>query len=413
MVYVLNGDGSPLMPCTEAKARHLIQKKMAVVVERMPFTIRLCFQVNGNSAHDVILGIDAGSKTIGISATSGNRVLYEAEVAIRQDISRLIEARNILRSSRRGRKTRYRKPRFDNRRKPEGWLPPSIEAKVRAHVNAIADACAILPVTRIIIEIQQFDIQKAVSQAMVGKNGQQAGKRAYGNIRAYAMARDGYRCQHCGSGKDLQVHHIIPRSQGGSDRPGNLVTLCRRCHHGHHNGKPLMLSPRDGFLGFSSMSDMNAMRGAILDRLTAMYSDKEVVCTYGYITYCERKRLGLPKAHHIDARCITGNGRAVSDGSFLIITKRRSHNRQIHKINILKGGRRRMNQAPRFVKGFRVGDIVRFKGQECFIYTRMSSGQFDVRKLDGTPVSPGAYFKQLTLIRHSSNARICKAFEEP
>ena len=93
MVYVLNSDGSPLMPCTEAKARHLIQRKMAVVVERIPFTIRLCFQVDGGNGQDVILGLDAGSKTIGISATSGNRVLYEAEVAIRQDISRLIEAR--------------------------------------------------------------------------------------------------------------------------------------------------------------------------------------------------------------------------------------------------------------------------------------------------------------------------------
>ncbi|MBO8443728.1 MAG: RRXRR domain-containing protein, partial [Spirochaetes bacterium] len=159
MVYVLNSDGSPLMPCTEAKARHLIESGKAKVVRRTPFIIRLTFLVGGEvNTESVTLGVDAGSSVIGVSVTTEGRVLFEAEVEIRQDVPQNMEGRRSKRSGRRNRKTRYREQRSDNRRRSKGWLTPTMETKVRTHENVIDKVCSILPVSRIVIESATFDI---------------------------------------------------------------------------------------------------------------------------------------------------------------------------------------------------------------------------------------------------------------
>ena len=160
MVYVLNNDGSPLMPCTEAKARHLVEGGKAKVVRRTPFIIRLTFLVEGEvNTEAVTLGVDAGSSLIGVSVTTEGRVLLEAEVEVRNDVPQNMEERRSKRRARRNRKTRYREQRRDNRKRPRSWLTPTMETKVRTHENVIDKVCSILPVSRIVIESASFDIQ--------------------------------------------------------------------------------------------------------------------------------------------------------------------------------------------------------------------------------------------------------------
>lgn len=108
MVYVISKNGQPLMPtCRHGKVRHLLKDGKAKVIKRCPFTIQLLYETT-EFTQPVTLGIDAGSKHIGISATTENKELYAAEVGLRTDITKLLSARRELRRSRRNRKTRYR-----------------------------------------------------------------------------------------------------------------------------------------------------------------------------------------------------------------------------------------------------------------------------------------------------------------
>lgn len=127
MVYVLNQNGQPLMPTKNyAKVRVLLKQGKAKVVNKCPFTIQLLYS-STNYTQKVTLGVDSGSKHIGVSATIKDKVLFEADVELRNDIVDSLSTRRELRRSRRNRKTRYRKPRFNNRRRKDGWLAPSVK----------------------------------------------------------------------------------------------------------------------------------------------------------------------------------------------------------------------------------------------------------------------------------------------
>lgn len=141
---------------------------------------------------------------------------------------------------------------------------------------------------------------------------------------------------------------------------------------------------------------MGVMRWALYNRLKALYDN--VSMTYGYITKSTRIKNNLPKDHYIDARCISGNPLAKPLGYVFYQKKIRCQNRQIHKANILKGGRKKLNQAPFEVKGFRLFDKVKFNNQKCFIFGRRSSGYFDLRTLDGVSVSKSANCKNIQIL---------------
>ena len=407
MVYVLNSDGSPLMPCTEAKARHLIEGGKAKVVRRTPFIIRLAFL----NTESVTLGVDAGSSVIGVSATTEGRVLFEAEVEIRQDVPQNMEERRSKRSGRRSRKTRYREQRSDNRRRPEGWLTPTMETKVRTHENVIDKVCSILPVSRIVIESASFDIQKIMNPGIEGEEYQQGEQLGYENVKAYVRARDGFRCRSCGTRDHLEVHHIRQRKDGGSNSPDNLVTLCHGCHRAWHEGKKDMVTLSEDS-GFRAASQMSTMRWILLDRVRKAHPDIPVEQTYGYVTNHERNSLGLEKRHFIDARVISGNATASSDGVLWHVVARRSHNRKIHKDTILKNGVRKANQAARKVAGFGLNDKVMYAGQLCYIHGRRSSGYFDIRRPDGTRVHAGIHYRHLTLVERANTNLIYKGVVE-
>ena len=398
MVYVLNYDGQPLMPTSRCgKVRHLLKVGQAKIVKRCPFTIRLLYS-STNYTQDITLGVDSGYKHIGLSATTKDKVLYESDVELRNDIVDLLSTRRQNRKSRRNRKTRYRQARFDNRGKSKGWLAPSVNQKIETHLNVIDKVYKMLPITRLTIETASFDIQKIKNPDISGTAYQQGEQLNFYNTREYVLFRDNHTCQCCkGKSKDkvLNVHHIESRKAGGN-APNNLITLCETCHTNYHKGLIKLPSSIHRGMSFKDSTFMGIMRWSLYNRLKEIYPN--VHNSYGYITKNIRIENKLSKEHYVDARCISGNPKAISNGDVYYYKKVRCHNRQIHKNTILKGGYRKRNQAEYEVKGYRLFDKVSYNKEEYFIFGRRTSGFFDIRKLDGTKVNKGSInYKKLGL----------------
>ena len=403
MVYVLNQDGVPIMPSeNHAKVRVLLKEGRAKVVRRTPFTIQLMYS-STNYTQPVTLGVDAGSKHIGLSVTTEHKEIYATDVELRNDIVKLLAKRRELRRSRRNRKTRYRKARFNNRKHDKGWLAPSIKEKIDTHLKVVDNVCRLVPVSKIIVETASFDIQKIKDTDISGTGYQQGEQLGFWNVREYVLFRDGHTCQCCkGRSKDpvLNVHHIESRQTGGN-APNNLITLCETCHKGYHNGTVRLPKKIKRGMRFKDAAFMGIMRWAFYNELKARYPDVEN--TYGYLTKNTRIKNGLPKEHYVDARCISGHPLAKPSGEVFYIKKIRCHNRQIHKSSILKGGIRKRNQADYLVNGFRLFDKVLYKGQECFIFGRRATGRMDIRLLDGMHINASVGFKNLKLLEPRSN----------
>lgn len=269
------------------------------------------------------------------------------------------------------------------------------------------------------METAEFDLQllkaiadgRPVPQGEDYQKGEQAG---FYNVRQYVLWRDGYRCQCCkkhGKGIKLHTHHKESRKTGG-DAPENLVTLCEVCHRKLHQGlvteqnlkKRSRMSTRDAAF-------MGIMRRTLTGRLYRELS-VPVAGTKGYITkYTRVELLHLPKSHAGDALAIAQgrHGFGIRQATFIKPAERiyqikpvRHHNRQLHKATILRGGNRKPNQAPKYVKGFQLFDKVLYQGQECFIWGRRTTGSFLLKLLDGTKVKDGVSCKHLKLLERSS-----------
>lgn len=405
MVYILNEKGQPLMPTNRhGKVRHLLKEGKAKVIKRCPFTIQLLYS-STNYMQSITLGVDAGSKHIGLSATTETKELYASNIELRNDIVKLLSVRRQNRKTRRNRKTRYRKARFNNRisTKKQGWLAPSIRQKIETHLKVVDNIHKILPITKIIVETASFDIQKIKNPSIQGKEYQQGEQLDFWNVREYVMFRDNHTCQCCkGNSKDkiLNVHHIESRQIGGNT-PNNLITLCETCHTGYHKGIVSLPKTIKRGMKLNHSIFMGIMRWAFYNKLKEIYPN--VSNTYGYITKNIRIENNLSKDHYIDARCISGKPNVEPLGYYFYQKKVRCHNRQIHKNTIQKGGYRKRNQAEYIVKRFRLFDKVLYKKQECFIFGRRATGRMDIRLLDGTHVNASVGYKNLKLIEPRKN----------
>lgn len=400
-VYVLNQHGEPLMPCKPRKARKLLEQGKAKVVKRTPFTIKLHYGSSGYR-QEISLGIDAGTKHIGVSATTEHQVLFEGEVKLRTDIQELLASRRSLRSARRSRKTRYRQPRFLNRKKPKGWLAPSVQHKVDSHTKIIQLLHTILPIHHMSIEVAQFDTQLLKSPDIQGVGYQQGEQMGFWNTREYVFFRDQHTCQRCkGKSRDpiLNVHHMETRKTGG-ESPANLLTLCETCHHYVHRNHLEHTMVRK-VPSFRDASQMTVMRWFIYDQVKELYP--HVNLTYGYITKNTRIKNGLAKSHRVDARCISENPLAKETGATYLFKQVRKNNRQLHKMTIAKDGYRKANKAERFVHGFQLFDKVRFGGEDGFVFGRRKTGYFDLRKLDGTNIHKSASCKKILLLEKAKS----------
>ena len=401
MVYVLNKQGKPLMPCKEAKARKLLKQNKAKIVKYEPFTIQLLFDCE-NQTQEVNLGIDAGSKHIGVSATTEKQVLYEAEVELRNDIVDKLSSRRAARRTRRNR-LRYRPARFNNRihSKHKGWLAPSIEHRINAHIQVIKHLYEILPITKLIVETAQFDIQKINNPDISGEEYQQGNQLGFWNVRAYVLFRDNHECQCChGKSKDnvLNVHHIESRKTGGN-APNNLITLCETCHKAYHKGEVELKLKRGK--SYRDAAFMGVMRKTLLLRLKQTYPN--VYETFGYITKNTRIENGLPKGHYVDARCISGKPLAEPLEYYLYQKCVRRQNRKMTKDKFLKGGIKQNNQLIGDVFGFKLFDTVEYQNKQYFVFSKRKSGFLDIRNLDGEKVNNrSTSYKKLKRIKHNS-----------
>ena len=413
---VLDQNGKPLMPTTRlGKVYRLLKTKKAHIVSYEPFTIQLDYEPDTHIIQPMTRGVDSGAIHSGYSVANEHREYYNSEVIARDDISRNLSDRHMYRRTRRTRKIRYRKPRFKNRKnKKKGWLPPSLEQKVATQVNEIDHLHRHFPIETIIIETAEFDIQKIKNPDISGIEYQQGTLQGY-NIRNYLLEKYRRKCFYCGKTvSDFEVEHMTPKARGGTNRIDNLTLSCHDCNQKKDTltaeefiqqtlsikkaATKLKQLPNEKRL-FKYMAHMNATRWTLYNTIKEKYPN--VKTTYGYITKYNRIQTGLPKAHHIDAKCITGFATVPPMNQTVVKVKMRRHNRQLHRATFSKGHIRKAACLPTVTFGFQLYDLVLLDNHRYYIKGRRSSGSFVLVSVEGLKNKERTY-KKLTLLAHTN-----------
>ena len=390
LVYVLKQNGQPFMPTERfGKVRRLLKEKKAKVVRREPFTIRLLYEPETDVVQECYCGVDTGSRHIGVAVVGNDKVLYQSQTELRDDIKRKINFRRMYRRNKRSRKTRYRKPRFLNRRNSirKDRLPPSVRHKVQAHIDEIEFCKKILPVSdeNIILEVSQFDTALMKNPSLVNEKirkwGYQKGfNYGYSSRREAVLHRDNYTCQCCGKKNcRLEVHHIKFRRNGGTDDEENLITLCEDCHKGVHAGTVVLNKKPKKSKGLKHATHMSIIRSQLLKK----YPD--AIETFGFVTSENRNRLKLKKDHYIDA-CVIASG-GLDFKELDVIYRKRRVSKGDYKLT--QGVRGEQKLPTGKIKGFKKFDKVKYLGEEYFIKSRKSVGYTILMDIFGNEVDFG------------------------
>lgn len=384
MVYVINCDGTPLMPCTSAIARLLLKQGKAKCIKRTPFTIKLLYQTT-NYIQNITLGVDTGSGKIGSSTVKDNGdVLYMSEIEVRNNISDKLKQRSKYRRNRRNRKTRYRKARWLNRKNSikNDRFSPTMTSKINSHLKEIKFVQTILPILKIILETATFDPHALKNPAVLSNKWlyQKGVNYGFANTKAYVLDRDNHTCQYCkGKSKDskLEVHHIVFRRNGGSDEPENLICLCKTCHDKLHNGEIMLKGGKiKGHLKHATQ--MNSIRTQLLRLLPCAEE------TFGFVTKEHRQLLNLPKEHYMDAAAIASQGNEVEFKTNVVLFKKCVPDGDYQQF---KGVRSEQRIPTGKIQGFRKFDKIKYLGTEYFIKGRMSTGYAILMDSKGTKVT--------------------------
>ena len=334
IVCVLSVEGKPLMPCSPRKARVLLKKGDAHVVEVQPFFTIQLHKSNGNQVQKCSLGIDSGSKKIGYSVITEKKELVSGDVELDQKTSERLLEKKERRKGRRN-KLWYREPRHNNRAnaRTRGWLAPSTLRKFNTHIDFIKYLCTRLSINEedITIEVGNFDIQKIENPDISGKEYQQGPMYGYQNMRSYLMAREEGKCQLCkkefSRGNPSHIHHIISKSSGGPDKQDNLALLHEKCHIKLHKNKL-----------FDTLKRNNQYKdAAFMNRIQHLYQETLLKCRiiYGYETFINRIGIGLEKTHYNDAFVIAGGNNQTKVKP--IYFKQKHRNNRVLQINNRKG----------------------------------------------------------------------------
>lgn len=326
-VYVLNKEGNPMSPTTRfGKVRRMLKNKEAIVVRRKPFTIQL--QVETTSyCPTFMLGVDSGYEHIGLSVTDKKKEVFQAEVDLLQGQVERNKERAMYRRNRRGNK-RYRAPRFNNRKRKEGWLAPSIQHKLDSHMRIMELVQSILPIKKVKIEVASFDTQKIMNPSIEGLQYQEGAQKEFYNLREYILYRDNHTCQNpnC-KNKDkhpiLELHHIVFQSNGGSDSPKNLITLCNKCHT-PANHKGFLKDWKPKMKGLKGATFMSSVRWRLVNALACEH-------TYGYQTKSKRIQEEIEKTHSNDAFVIAGGTKEHLRSHCFQVVQVRRNNRSLRK----------------------------------------------------------------------------------
>ncbi|NHM25881.1 hypothetical protein G7K71_02410 [Desulfofundulus sp. TPOSR] len=382
-VFVLSKTGKRLMPTHAAKARKLLKEKKAKIVSRNPFTIQLTYQTT-EYTQNLTVKLDPGFRKGGVALQSNDKIIFQGEITHRRYINQPTKGQVLVvrRQRRRARRyrIRYRAPRFDNRRRPEGWLPPTIKAKADVLINVLKVLAKYAPITRAIIEAGSFDTHKMQDPDIKPEDYQNGRQKGFKNVKEYVKHRD-RRCINCGA-EIKEVHHLKQKAKGGTDNPDNLVALCEKCHRLVTLGKlKLDISPGREFKGAAFI---NAAKNYIVSEIKKFIP--EVVIQKGWQTKEERERLNLPKTHINDAIAMGTYGQSVyiPDISGYEIRPRQRAVRQQYLSEPEKGGVFKRYRHPwQNIAGIKRGDLCRDKktNQLVRVDTLLSSGRLNARVL--------------------------------
>ncbi len=364
-VPVLNMRNQPLMPTTPAKARKLLKKGKAKVVQRSPFTIQLLY-ATGETKQPVKLGIDPGYKHIGFSTVTAKAELLSGEAVIRTDIPDLMKEKSMYRRNRRNRNTWYRKSRFMNRNHREGWLAPSIEHKLEAHIRLIEKIKKIIPVSETIIEIAKFDAHKMKAPEISGIEYQQGELQGY-EIREYLLEKFHRKCAYCGKeNTPLEVEHIIPKSRGGSNMVSNLTISCHKCNQRKGNMTAEEFNHPETLKNAQRSLKETPFMNVVKQKIAWLLGCKT---TLGSITKKNRISLGIEKTHANDAFVIAG-GSVQNRAPLFMVSQRRRNNRclQLNRKGFKPSIRRRRYS-------LQPGDTVIFQKKEWNVVGTHSYGK--------------------------------------
>jgi 5-methylcytosine-specific restriction endonuclease McrA len=364
-VFVLDRDRVPQTPVHPAVARKLLSTRQAAVWRRYPFTIILkALGLGPLFVHQHRLKIDPGSKTTGLALLDGDKVVWAAELTHRgQRIKAALLSRRAIRRNRRQRKTRYRPARFENRRRPDGWLPPSLQSRVDNVLTWVARLARLCHITALSQELVRFDMQ-LMQDAEISGVAYQHGELAGYEVREYLLEKWHRTCAYCGAtGVPLEVEHITPKSRGGSDRVSNLTLACVPCNQqknaqtavefGHPEVQAQAKRP------LKDAAAVNATRWALYHALKT--TGLPVETGTGGRTKWNRTRLGIPKSHWGDAACVgasTPETLVILSASPLAITALGRGRRQVVRVDAHGFPRSKAGRIKRAF-GFSTGDFAR------------------------------------------------------
>jgi len=402
MVFVLDKKKRPLMPCTEKRARLLLKRGRAVIHRLHPFTIRLKDRLLEESAlQPVGLKFDPGSKVTGVAVVRREKTvdgpwdhaLHLAEIAHRGDAVReRMQKRAAYRRRRRSANLRYRAPRFNNRRRAGGCLPPSLRSRVDNVLSWASRYRRLAPIAFIEIETVRFDTQALQNPEISGVE-YQRGELFGCEVKEYLLEKWKRRCAYCGVERvPLQIEHIVPRSRGGTDRVSNLTLACRTCNQakgartaeefGHPEVQARAMVP------LRHAAAVNSTRFAIRDGLRAMFG--EVRSWTGGRTRWNRERFRIPKTHASDALCVGGLAGVSGWPAPLLEIKALGRGQRCRTNVDAQGFPRGYKMRSKTVRGFRTGDLVRAevpKGKHTGVHIGLvvvrKTERFRVGKADG------------------------------
>ena len=365
-VFVVDAEKRPLDPVHPGYARWLLTRRRAAVFRRSPFTIILKQAEPKTEPAPLRLKIDPGSKTTGLALVNdaSGQVVWAAELTHRgQRVRKRLAERRAIRRNRRARKTRYRAPRFLNRCRKAGWLPPSLESLITNIASWVARLCRLAPIGALSQELVKFDTQLLEHPDITGLEYQQGTLAGY-EVREYLLEKWGRACSYCKqTNVPLQVEHLTPRARGGSDRISNLVLACEVCNQ----RKGTQTAAEFGFpevqaqarFPLKDAAAVNTTRWALYHRLQE--SGLPVEVGTGGRTKWNRTRRNLPKTHWLDAACVGASTpemlHVLGVQPLLIIAK----GRQRRQMCLMDGSGfpRTRAKGRRQVWGFETGDLVR------------------------------------------------------
>lgn len=401
-VFVIDTNRKPLSPCKPEVARLLLKVGKAAVFRRYPFTIILKKVVEAKP-EPLELKLDPGSKVTGIAIKQGNKIIFGAELQHRGQQSKYaLFSRRQIRRGRRNRKIRYRKARFLNRTRPDGWLAPSLQHRVETKLTWVRKLIRLAPVASIAQEVVRFDLQLMQNPEMSGVMYQQGELQGY-EVREYLLEKWHRQCAYClAENVPFEIEHIQAKSRGGSDRVSNLTLACHNCNQkkGNQDVRAFLAAKPDTLnhilkqtkLSLKDAAAVNSTRWALFNALKE--TGLPVTTGTGGQTKYNRSRLGLAKLHWLDAACVGSfDTLEVLTSKPLLIAAKGHGTRQMCGTNRY-GFPIRHKSRVQIHKGFQTGDIVSAtvtagKKIGCYLGRVLcrASGSFDIVTKVGRVVS--------------------------